>query len=362
MDTNATIFQQGYVTDRQLLDPFNMRPWLNKAGETMVTYLAGYQTVKNEAGKTIRQPVFKNKRVFKNALLRQADWEQIDTAVVDVMRQPLVGLSDLEAAGLTQPLDGLGVSLSTYDQISDMSPASVNMSITPHKAEKDRPVFTPVSVPIPVITKPFTLDIRTLDASRRNGHEGLDVTGIRVATIKVREAIEEIIFNGSDVQIGAYKIYGYTNHPERLADTAGNFGGGDWGTDGNAHKTISGMIAGLIARGASGPFGLYVASTQYAQSLNLTGTNLSDTQLTVIQRTIPDLKFVRRAPKLAAGTGVLVSMTKETVDIAIGQNVTPISWQEYGGLMNEFMVLAAMAPRFRHDLDGNLGVAHVTGI
>lgn len=363
MNRNQQIISQGYVDQRNLLDVHSMRPFINSRGEVVCTYPAGIEVVKNEKGvPTGTRVVYKNRRVIKNALLRQRDWEQIDAAVRDVMRQPLVGLDDLRANGLTQPLDGLGVTLSTYDQISDMSPAGVHMNVMPHKVEKDRPEFSAVSVPIPVISKPFTLDLRVLDASRRNGHEGLDVTGVRVATIKVREAIDDIIFNGSDVQIGTYKIYGYTNHPNRLADTAANFGGGDWGTDGNAHKTISGMIAAAVALGFNGPFGLYVASTQYAQTLNLTGANLSDTQLSVITRTIPDLRFVKRAPKLAAGSAVLVNLTKETVDMAVGQDITSVSWQEFGGLVNEFMVLAAMAPRLKYDVDGTLGVIHVTGI
>lgn len=363
MKTNAQIINQGYVDQRSLLDVHSMRPFINSRGEVVCSYPAGVKMVKNEAtGKMIQQVVYRNRRVFKNALLRARDWEQVDSAVRDVARQPLVGLDELRANNLTQRLDGLGVTLSTYDQISDMSPAGVHMNVMPHKVEKDRPVFGAVSVPIPVISKPFTLDLRTLDASRRNGHEGLDVTGIRVATIKVREAIDDIIFNGSDVQIGNYVIYGYTNHPDRLADTAGNFGGGDWATDTNPHKTITGMIAGLNARGFYGPFGLYVSTTQYNQGLALTGDAKTQTQLSVIQATIPDLKFVRRSYKLADGTAVLVQLTRETVDIAIGQDIAPVSWQDFGGLVNEFMVLAAMAPRLKADSDGNLGVAHVTGI
>lgn len=370
---NAQILERGYVDQRSLLDVHAMRPFILRNGQVVCSYPTGqYQVAKNANGDVIRNsrgeevrvPVYKNRIVVKNAILRSRDWEQIDAGVRDVMRQPLVGLDDLRANGLTQSLDGLGVSVSTYDQIGDMSPAAVHMSITPWKSEKDRPVFAAVSVPVPVITKPFMLDLRTLDASRRNGHEGLDVTGIRVATQKVRESIEEMIFNGSDVKIGTMSIYGFANHPYRIADTAGNFGGGDWGTDTNPHKTISGMIAALVARGFNGPFGAYVSATQYAQSLNLTGDAKTETQLSVIQRTIPDLRFIKRAPKLNSTTGEIIvyQLTKEVVDIAIGQDITTVSWQEFGGLVNEFMVIAAMVPRFKSDIDNNLGVAHATGI
>jgi uncharacterized linocin/CFP29 family protein len=367
--TNQQIIKQGFVDQRSLLDVHSMRPFINSRGEVMCSYPVRTEVVKdkdnkpitNKRGEPVTRVVYQNQRVYKNAILRARDWEQVDAAVRDVMRQPLVGLDDLRSNNLTQPLDGLGVTLSTYDQIGDMSPAGVHMNVMPHKVEKDRPEYSAVSVPIPVISKPFTLDLRTLDASRRNGHQGLDVTGIRIATLKVREAIDDIIFNGSTVQLGAFKIYGYTNHPSRIADTAANFGGGDWGTDTNAHKTITGMIAAANLAGFYGPFGLYVSPTQYNQSLTLTGDAKTQTQLSVIQSTIPDLKYVRRSHKLADGSLVLVQLTKETVDIAIGQDVTSVSWQEFGGMVNEFMVLAAMAPRLKDDVDGNLGVVHATG-
>jgi uncharacterized linocin/CFP29 family protein len=121
------------------------------------------------------------------------------------------------------------------------------------------------------------------------------------------------------------------------------------------------MIASLVAKGFNGPFGVYISPTQYAQTLALTGANLSDTQLSVIQRTIPDLKFVKRAPKLADGNVLVVQFSKDVVDLAIGQDVVPVSWQDYGGLVNEFIVLAAMAPRIKYDVDHNTGVAHATG-
>lgn len=360
MNDNDTILNAGVMSPGQILDPLAMRPYINKAGLSVVSVFAGYKMVTNGEGKQVSQPVFKQRQIFKNAILRPGDWEQIDAEVRDVFRQPNVGYDDLRAAGLTKKLDGLGVSVSTYGQTADMTGASVNMSIVPRKGENDRLDYTTISVPIPIISKPFFLDLRTLDASRRGSGEALDTAQVRVAGIKVVEAVENMIFNGSTVQLGSAVIYGYTNAPYRIADTAANFGGGDFATDGNAHKTISGMVAALVAKGFNGPFGVYISPTQYAQTLNLTGANLSDTQLSVIQRTIPDLKFVKRAPKLADGSVLVVQMTKDVVDLAIGSDVVPVSWQDYGGLVNEFIVLAAMAPRLKYDVDHNQGIAHAT--
>lgn len=355
---NQTIIDRGFMTEGDFLDALSMRPYKNQRGEVVVAVRRGFKVVQNN-GKSQRVPVYGEKRVFQNALLRRYEWEEIDTTVLDVMRQPLIGVQDLISAGLTHRLAGIGTSISTYEQLGDMSPATVSMNVTPKKDESDRVTFEAVSVPVPVISKPFSLDLRTLDASRRLG-ESLDVTQARVATLKVRESLEDILFNGHALQMQDLKIYGYTTHPNIGSGTAASYGGGDWGTDGNAHKTIVGMIAALVAKGFYGPYGIYVSPTQYAQSLQLTGVNMSETQLSVIQRTIPDVKFIKRAPKLADGQVLMVQMTREVVDLAIGQDVTPISWQEYGGLMNEFRVLTAAVPRIKFDSEGKCGIELAT--
>jgi hypothetical protein len=82
--------------------------------------------------------------------------------------------------------------------------------------------------------------------------------------------------------------------------------------------------------------------------------------MTVVQRTVPDLKFIKRAPRLASGLTVVLQMTKDVVDLAIGQDVTPLSWQEFGGLMNEFRVLMAAVPRIKFDANDACGVAVAT--
>lgn len=360
MNHNSQIIKQGYLQDGQLLDPLSMRPYLNKQGVPVVAEIAGMKL--NAEGKQV--PQYRERRVFTQALLRKYEWEMIDAEVLDVMRQPLVGVSDLLSAGLTHNVGDIGVSISTYEQLSDMSDADVSMSVTPKKGEGDRVEFTPVSIPIPIISKPFTLDLRTLAASRRGAGEAVDVTQARTATRKVREQLEEMLFNGSTLSVQTFSIYGYTTHPRRATGAAAAFGGADWGTtQGNAHKTIVGMMKALVNLGAVGPFGLYVNNTQYSEILQLNGDgNTAESQLTTILRTVPDLKFVRRAPRLDAGEAVLVQMTKETIDLAIGMDITPVSWQEYGGMVNEFRVMTAVVPRVKYDANNSCAVAHVTGI
>jgi Uncharacterized protein, linocin/CFP29 homolog len=354
------IFSRGYMQNGEVLDPDALRPYVNQKGISVVSVFAGYRdVVQNGVHET--QPVYMEKQVYMNALLRKGDWEAIDKEVQDIYRTPLVGIDDLRSYGLVKSINDIGVSVTTYEQASDLSPADVSMTLTPKKGDEDLTSFEPVSTPIPITSKPFSIDLRTLSASRRNGHEGLDVSTARTATIKVREALEDMLFLGSSVQMGSLPIYGYTTHPNRLANTAGGFGGGDFGTDTNGHKTLVGMIDSLAALGFPGPFGAYVANAQYRELLTLTGDNKNETQLSVILKTIPELKFVRRGTRLTAGQVVVNQLTKDVVNLVVGQDVTPISWQEFGGLKNDFRIMAAIVPEIRFDANGNCGVAHATG-
>lgn len=302
--------------------------------------------------------------VHRNALLRKGQWELIDAAVMDVMRQPIVGVTDLISNGLVNNLPDIGVYVSTYEQLGDMSRATVTMSIISSNGIADRQTFTPQSIPVPVISKPFFYDGRALAASRRNGGAGLDVTSVRTATIKVREELEYMIFHGSDVQLAGFGVQGFTNATHRITDTATNFGGGDFGTDTNGHKTITGMIGALQRKGFYGPYGCYIAQTQYEQLLGLTGTNKNETQLSVILATIPGLRFVKPSNQLSDGHLVVYQLTQEVIDLTSALPVTPIQWRTEGGEelgLVEFRVIAIAVPRLKFDVNNAQGVAHATG-
>ncbi len=364
---NQQIFERGYMTQNEILDPFAMRPYINRKGQHVISQFQGYRRmmrngkqVLDKWGNPVNEPVLVERSFYRNALLQKYDWEQIDAVVQDVHRLPLVGIDDLRADGLVYPLDGIGVSITTYEQLTDMSGATVAMNVAV-QGDKDRPAFNPVSIPVPIISKPFSFDIRSLSASGRNGHTRLDTTTTRLATIKCREALEDILFNGSDVKSGDASIYGYTTLTQRDTSTATLYGGGDFGTDGNGHKTLVGMIEALRNKGFRGPYRAYIANTQYSQLLALTGANLSETQLSVILRTIPNLKSVQASDRLADENVIVVQMTVDSVDLAVGQDLTPVSWMEYGGAVSEFRVLGAMVPRIKYDANGNAGVAHATG-
>lgn len=290
-----------------------------------------------------------------NSLLRKDEWEMLDDRVVEIAANTLRGIADLRAAGLTVNLGGLGVLVSQYETVSDMTSASVNMAAEVDD-EEDRLNYDLVGVPVPIISKSFRIDIRSLSASRQNGSM-LDTTHVDTATRKVAEMLEQILFAGSAVVQGGQAIYGYTNHPNR--NTAS---GADWGTATNIIPDVTEMIGTLISDNMQGPYKLYLHPDQYVQTMAL---NASTT--TPILRTIEAMPgmgpgSVQWSNYLTAGQGVLVAMSRDVVDLAIGQEILPVEWDTKGGLVTRWKVLAAMVPRVKADAGGKSGICHISGI
>ncbi|MBI4137554.1 hypothetical protein HY469_05835, partial [Candidatus Roizmanbacteria bacterium] len=80
-----------------------------------------------------------------------------------------------------------------------------------------------------------------------------------------------------------------------------------------------------------------------------------------IQR-IQGVEDVRPGDRLTAGTGVMVTMRRDVVDLAIGQDLTVVEWETKGGLMMHFKVMTAVCPRIKSDDAGGSGVSKITGI
>lgn len=296
--------------------------------------------------------------LHKNALLRRYEWEEIDAAVIRIAKTALNGVQDLIDNGLVRRLGGLGTLTSSQEQLGDMTPANVSMD-GETAGEEDSVPYSPLVWPVPIIHKDFRINIRTLEASRRLG-DSLDTSSVEVATRRVLEAAEAMLFNGVGLpNVGGYQGQGYTNKTQRISDTAGGFGGGDFGTWGNGYKTIAGMLNRLAGRGYNGPFGVYVSRTQYGQLVGVNEFGVSE--IATILQGIPLLRFVKPGDMLADGVVVAVSLNSDVVDLAIAQDLTVVQWESRGGMVDHFKVMWTGTPRVKHDAAENCGVATATG-
>lgn len=323
-----------------IIDINASRPWIDKRGRSVITVNG------------------KNYEIKTNALLQKDEWISYDSTVRRITEDRLVGIADLQAAGLVYNAGDLGSTIAEWESSSDMSAAEANMAgVT--MTEKDSMAFSLTGVPIPVIRKDFHVNIRRLLASRRMG-ASIDTMQAALAARKVAEKSEEMLFNGLG-EIGAvntYNLFGYTNHPNRVTgavvdytDTA-NVSGAD------IVSNVLAMIADAEAKKHYGPYNLYIPSNFWARLKEDYSDNKGDN--TILQRieAIPQIRKVAVADRLTDDNVVLVQMTPEVVDLAVAQDVTTVQWERGDGMQTNFAVMAAWAPRIKADYESNLGIVH----
>lgn len=298
---------------------------------------------------------FKIGSLRTNALLRRDEWKELDDAIQDIARETLNGVADLQAAGLVQTLGGLGTLLSEYEQLGDMSAADVDMA-GETAGEEDTVAFTLISVPVPIIHKDFRINIRRLESSRRSG-DSLDTTQAQIAARRVRDELEDMLFNGEPIVVGGNSIFGYTDHTDRNTDT-----GGDWGTIANVYTDVNTWVGQNEAANYFGPYGLYVARTQFGEAREVFTDGSGQSAMSRVLENIPTIQFFKASDRLTAGEAVLVTLVRDVVDLAVAQNIITVQWSELGGMITRFKVFAAMVARIKSDSASNSGITHGTGI
>ena len=320
------------------------RPFIDKNGEPCMIVMNGGKPQKMRANA---------------ALLRYDEWKDIDRSVIGIATQRLTGIADLMSRGLTHNLGGLGVSMALWQTSSDMNEASVSMSGATQDNE-DTAAFDTKQVPVPIIHKGFRLDIRRLEASRRMG-ESLDTLQAAIAARVVAEKSEDMLFSGVPIVVEGNAIYGYTNFPGRNTVVMGT----PWSSlpqseNDQIIEEVNEMLAAARADRYYGPFTLYIPG-DYEAKLDEDYRGAGD-QRTVRQRimALSGIQEVKVADRLTGDNVVLVQMTKDVVDLAIGQDITTIQWQAMGGMLEFFRVFAAWAPRLKADFDNHAGIVHLS--
>lgn len=322
-----------------------------KTGEPVIDPITGHLKIITSRGLTV------------NSALRRLEWEELDQAIVQAAVAPLNMTQRMITAGLTRPLGSLGTLIAQYNQISEMTAANVSLSGN-GSGQKDRVDYDLVGVPVPVIFKEFELNQRYLEASRRLG-DGIDTSNGAAAARVVGEKVEDLLINGdSTINLNGNTIYGLTSHPDRNTDTASGVGGGDFGTISNIVPTFSGILSALKADNYRGPYGVFVADTQYDQMAMSFYTDGSGQSALNRVLQIPQIQFVDSSAWLDAGEVVVVHLSRDVVELAYVQQYWPITnleWTSGDGMASNFKVMTVFAPMVKSDYAGRSGVFHCTG-
>lgn len=289
-----------------------------------------------------------------NDVLRKDEWKLYDTSVVSIAKDRLNGTGELIRRGLTYNLpNALGVTRLEWETDTDMTPAAVTMSGI-QRSQDDKLEFSLTGMPIPIIHKDFTLNIRHLEASRRSGRP-LDTTMVEKATRVVAEKIESMLWSGYTGLGSNNTIYGLTTAAQRNTGSVT----ANWTTATGAQIVADVLI--MIGRlQADHMWGPYVLFVPIAAHTHMGDDYKAESDKSILTR-VMEIAGIEAVIPTAGLTGtniVLVQLTRDVIEIVNGIQPTLVEWETHGGMVLNFKVLAIMLPRVRNDSENQSGIAH----
>ena len=316
------------------------------AGQRFLQYLAEHGTIAPAALRTADT-------------LRKDEWKSFDEALVEEGVIRLRAVADLMNAGLVSTIpNGLGKTVREWERVTDMFPAEVSLDGNV-RTEDDRQEFILSQLPLPITHKDFSLNLRTLIASRDRG-ESLDTTQVRTAGRLVAEKTESMLLNGEAKPFGGLTIFGYRTHPDR--NTAGFGTGGAWTGAKTGEQILTDlltMITGLEGDRYFGPFWLYVggdASTKLQEDFK------ANSDKTIMQRLmeVDQLSAIRIVDQMPSANVVLVQGTRDVAEMIEGEPLQTVQWDINGGFRINFKAFTINVPLVKSDAQGRSGVFHMS--
>ena len=287
-----------------------------------------------------------------NDVLQKEEWKSFDTAVIQAAEAELVGIADLRSRGLVRNLGGLGTMIDEWQAVTDMTDANVGMSGA-EEGEKDTITYSTQGVAIPIIFKQYDLNLRRLLASRKMGTP-LDTLQAARAGRKVGEKAESILFNGSSVQADTYAVPGYTTYTGRVQVTIR----GNWDdVNANMARDVETLLAAADTIFHRGPFVLYLPTRFWTATRSQENTYAQTTWMDRLKK-YAEIAAIRWSTQLDYNEVVMVEMRADTIDLAVGQDVTNLQGEEHFGFVQKFMAFTALAPRLKMDANGKSGLFH----
>jgi len=298
-----------------------------------------------------------NGQIIGNAWLNREEWERLDAVVMAMGKQRLGAWQDVINAGLRSNTT-LAEEFSKWRVASERTEATVSMDFRT-RVDYDRTDRKTYGVPIPIFSAAFSMGRRELAVVRATGGD-VETFEAEQAAEAVAEKVEATLVNGNtDVVIGGSSIAGYTTLSARDTGTAAAYGGGDFGTITNIYPTFTGMMAALAAKRFYGPFGCYLASTQYNQMLDFYSDGSGQKALDRVVG-LNEIQFVKPHDLMTDGELLMVQLTRDVVDVRIGLSLETRRWETPSGSEMHFLVVFCGTPRVKQNYEGNAGIAHAT--
>ena len=364
------------------LDVGVMRPYVSTRVRNQWGQAATYVTRNRCVGwdQKTRLPIIRAQKIptfnDTNATLRFLDWIQLDEAIIRAAKPRMRASKDLRETGLVYMLpNGIAKTVMQFQQQSDISGATISMDGL-RQAESDRPVFSLVNFPIPVIHKDFQFPLRQVLASR-TGYSPLDTTTAELAGRRVAEQVEQLTLGCSAFTpvtspnnnapgllqgVSSYTwdgatIQGYMNFGSRITYTISQPTVAGWVPQ-NTIDDILQMKKASQTAFHFGPWMLYGGlywdpyfDEDYKPTYN-------DMTLRQRLREIDGIMDCRTVDYIPDQSLIMVQMTTDVVRMVIGMDITTVQWESHGGWQLNFKVICCMVPQLRTDFYSNTGIVH----
>lgn len=331
----------------------------NGAQVDLISAQGGTLRSTGDVATRLMQSGFNINALRTNDVLRKDEWSQLDTALIEVARQRLPLVSALVAAGLSFNIgNGLGTTILEWETVSDMEPADVSMSgVT--RGQEDTLEYLLASMPLPIIHKDFTINIRKLTASRTLG-QPLDTAQAELAGRLVAESTEAMVVDGHATRVGTARIYGLATVPNSEAITMTAL----WDTTSVAVDYVTDTLAAIAALQANFMFGPYQLVVNYTTWNRMQNDYIATdiTGKTIAQR-VADIEGVASiipSSNVDANNAYLFQLTRDVIDEVIGLQPTTVQWETQGGMQLHFKVMSIMIPRLRWTQTLQSGVAVIS--
>lgn len=298
-------------------------------------------------------PADRNKRPIVNALLNREEWERLDAAIIARAKQKLNVWGDVLAAGLRTG-GSLAEWYSSWRVASEVTAANVTMDFET-QVDEDRVDKKTYGVPVPLISKAFSIGRRELLTARANGTD-IEMVEAMAATDAVTEMAEKILVDGeTSIVIQGSSISGLRTLSARHTASAS----GDFGTLSNVYSTFTALISSMAGYRYWGPFNVYMARVQYFEMLDYYTDGTGDRGLDRVQA-LPQISKVDYNDLMTAGQFVAVQMTSDVLDIREAMPLQVMRWDHPSGQRAFFVVVYAAVPRLKTDYAGQAGIAHIS--
>lgn len=314
-----------------------------------------------------KKQVAANYLASNQSTLERDEYETLSDRIITTYKDELVGINDLQAAGLTRNIS-LATQVDLWQQLSEVTEAEASMD-GESQGENDQVEYTTQGAPVPIYFKDYRIPQRQLMTSRRMNND-LRTDNAGEMSRAVARLMDQILFQGWEpaaptARGDSWQLYGYTDSAVSTAVS-----GSDFGTAGNIRDVFVQTINALDDNNqnpAGDGYWTYISKTQYQQYRSAIDPD-GDGNLTVRERVEDEfdneLGQVKSVPDyiLPDGEMVMVNPTADVVEYAQAEDLQTIEWTSGSGQTNFYKIMAAGAPEVKTDSKGQVGVAHVTGI